>query len=633
LVAQSNGKIYFASQGKLVSPVFTSRIEKSRFPSGIVQFTLFSQNGEPTNERIAFIRNNDTVNLKLSSPAGAFGPRQKMKIDVNAQTPEGQPGVGIYSVSVINESRTGFDASAESTIFNNLLLTSDLKGYIERPNYYFSGDPQAKADLDVLMLTQGYRRFEWKRVLGDNATASLYQPERSLELMGALKTPSGKAVPNGKVRLVSTRDNFITDTTTDINGNFKFTNLYLPDTAKIILRARKEHNGSNVTIYVKQRDFPAVVKQAIVPDQPFITLTPEMQQNINEYQAQLRKDSVKNGVALKEIVVKGKRIPKPDMYNNYGTSLEREIDMKRFHDYNDMGEALRYIINANSREKRSIVIDGMIYHPDVSFYRPAEIESVRVIDGRGADSGYIVISTKHYAGTDTTVLKQVTINAKRVKKGPDLSNSSNLNGPGNADQVIMGDKVGGCVKLSDCLQGKVFGVTFRNGTPYSIRAQGRMTGDAPMVVIVDGLQLEGSALDDLNANDVYSIEVLRSGANMAIYGSSLNGAGALVITTRRGGEPNYVTSQSPSGLITYPFQGFYKAKSFYSPKYGSPAANAAATDIRSTVYWNPNILTGKDGKSSFEFYNDDTKGTYRIVVEGIDDSGNLGRQVYRYKVE
>jgi uncharacterized protein YfaS (alpha-2-macroglobulin family) len=57
------------------------------------------------------------------------------------------------------------------------------------------------------------------------------------------------------------------------------------------------------------------------------------------------------------------------------------------------------------------------------------------------------------------------------------------------------------------------------------------------------------------------------------------------------------------------------------------------TDLRSTIYWNPNIITGEDGKASFEYFNADGKGTYRVVVERIDADGNLGRQVFRYKVE
>lgn len=125
---------------------------------------------------------------------------------------------------------------------------------------------------------------------------------------------------------------------------------------------------------------------------------------------------------------------------------------------------------------------------------------------------------------------------------------------------------------------------------------------------------------------------MRSGAFLAVYGSDAPG-GALVITTKRGSGNNYVTSETPAGLITYPFKGFYKARTFYSPKYTSTKNDAMQLDLRTTIYWNPNIITDKDGKYSIEFNNNDTKGTYRVVVEGIDDNGNLGRQVFRYKVE
>ena len=43
--------------------------------------------------------------------------------------------------------------------------------------------------------------------------------------------------------------------------------------------------------------------------------------------------------------------------------------------------------------------------------------------------------------------------------------------------------------------------------------------------------------------------------------------------------------------------------------------------------------TDKNGNAAFEYYNSDGQGTYRVVIEGIDDKGNIGRQVYRYKVE
>ena len=56
-------------------------------------------------------------------------------------------------------------------------------------------------------------------------------------------------------------------------------------------------------------------------------------------------------------------------------------------------------------------------------------------------------------------------------------------------------------------------------------------------------------------------------------------------------------------------------------------------DLRSTIYWQPELITDKDGNASFEYYNADRTGNYRVVIEGIDNKGNIGRQIYRYKVE
>ena len=153
----------------------------------------------------------------------------------------------------------------------------------------------------------------------------------------------------------------------------------------------------------------------------------------------------------------------------------------------------------------------------------------------------------------------------------------------------------------------------------------------PMALFIDGAQVSINELDDINPYDIYSIEVLTSISYLAIYGSNAP-LGALIITLKHGADPVDITKVSVNGLITYKFKGFYKAREFYSPKYNLKDT-ARVTDDRKTIYWNPNIITDKDGKASFEYFNAGSPGTYRVVIEGIDVDGNLGRQVFRYKVE
>ena len=523
IIAQNAGKVYFTAQGKLEGMVYTAKVEKSRFPSGIAQFTLFSQNGEPLAERIAFIQNKDTLTLKLSSPSQSYATRRPVKINLGVTNGGDKPSLGSFSVSVINERVTPIDDVNESTMLNNLLLTSDLRGFIEQPNYYFINvTDQTKSDIDVLMLTQGYRRFDWKQILIDSNQSIIYQPERSLELAGTLKTHSGKAIANGNVTLVVTKENVLRDTTTNTNGNFKFTNLFLIDTANILLKARNRNKSDNVKIEANLPNYPQMARIEN-QDTDAVNLKPQsvkiMLKKYTDYHEAQKKDFLNNGIQLKQV--------------------------------------------------------------NIQSYKP-NIHSI--------------------------------------------PNSSNLHGGGNADQIIMGDKIGECPDISNCLIGKILGVSFAlDGAPSS--RNGKMS------VIVDGNILDGGYLDELKASDIYSIEVLTSGAARSIYGTSIQMGGALVITMKHGSDRSNLQDVISSGLITFPFIGYYKARTFYSPKYTGPKTAEQPADERSTIYWNPNILTDKNGKASFEYFNNDTKGTYRVVVEGIDDNGNLGRAVYRYKVE
>jgi hypothetical protein len=644
LVGQSGGEVYYTAAGTLKTPVFGAGIDKKRFPSGVVQFTLFAD-GQPVNERVVFVQNNDTLKMALSSSVKTYASRSPVKLDFVAKNDANEPVTGSFSVAVINESRVGADENVEGSIFSHLLLTSDLKGYIEKPNYYFTNTTDAKrAELDMLMLTQGYRRFEWKQILAAPDTRIVNQPEQSLTLEGTIKTTGGGIVPNGKLMLTSTRENTVLDTVTDANGNFKFTNLQLSDTAKVVLQARKQNNGKRVAIFVKQPDYPNIIKSNAQEAAGNDLSAEALRKNYAAYQNQLHDDSLKNGKQLSQVNITGKKLDKGDPYAAKRNVAGRTYDMKQFQSYPSMRDV---ILNALPGYKMvgdvlikagktggptDIFLDGSFVSIDNLYaYLPSEIESFKTGDVGDVQEAqkqntYIVITTKRRAGTDTTVLKQVTIMAKKVKKNV-VTRSSNLHGAGNADQVLMGDQIGAnCINISDCLRNKIFGVTFKqDGTPVNSRG-----GD--MLIEVDGNRMPGSELNNINANDVNSIEVLRSTFSKSIYGSDIGG-GLLIITMKQGSERKFVTSESPTGLITYPFKGFYKARTYYTPKYTAANQNDGARDLRSGIYWKPDVLTGKDGKATFDYFNADTKGTYRVVIEGIDDDGNLGRQVYRYKVE
>jgi hypothetical protein len=80
-------------------------------------------------------------------------------------------------------------------------------------------------------------------------------------------------------------------------------------------------------------------------------------------------------------------------------------------------------------------------------------------------------------------------------------------------------------------------------------------------------------------------------------------------------------------------KGYYLTREFYSPKYDATKTGALGGDLRTTIYWNPKIITDKNGTATFDFFNADGTGSYKAIIEGIDGNGNIGRTIYKYTVK
>ena len=153
-----------------------------------------------------------------------------------------------------------------------------------------------------------------------------------------------------------------------------------------------------------------------------------------------------------------------------------------------------------------------------------------------------------------------------------------------------------------------------------------------MQVILDGRKVgdcvEMAEIFDNNVidpTDIVKIEVVRSGLAL----KSFLGGSSVAITTKRG----WVRKLYNPSIANIAPKGFNKAREFYSPRYDHPKTDMELPDLRSTIYWNPAIKTTADGKTKFDFFNPHDAGNYKVIIEGINAEGELGRLVYRYKVE
>ena len=143
----------------------TITIPKSEVPSGLVQITLFNPNNIPVAERLAFINNpTDKIDLTVKNLKSIYAKKENLKIEILASN-NAKPTQGSFSVAVTNTAIVNPDIANENNILTNLLLTSDLVGYVEKPTYYFiKNDVKTRLALDNLLPTQGWRKINWEEI-------------------------------------------------------------------------------------------------------------------------------------------------------------------------------------------------------------------------------------------------------------------------------------------------------------------------------------------------------------------------------------------------------------------------------------------------------------------------------------
>ena len=136
LIGQSRGVVCYAASLSNKDPKTILILAKSLFPTGIAHFTLLNTANQPLNERICFINHHDNLQLNISANKITYAPHDSIALAIKVTDATGRPLQGSFSLAVTDDAQVKTD-SLESTIVNNLLMTSDLKGTVEEPGYYF----------------------------------------------------------------------------------------------------------------------------------------------------------------------------------------------------------------------------------------------------------------------------------------------------------------------------------------------------------------------------------------------------------------------------------------------------------------------------------------------------------------
>lgn len=426
IVGRSKGIICYAAQAKLNAPLFATSIPRNKFPAGIVQLTLFSASGEPLTERLVFVNHPEALTLSVGTDKKTYGIRQAVKMNVSAKT-SNSPVEGNFSVAVVNESKVPFNEDHETTILSSFLLSSELKGYIENPNYYFNQKEKKLLDLDLLMLTQGYRKFSYQEILANKEPVINFLPEQGMVFTGTLRTSNGMPVSKGSLKLVVPQNRFYAETKTNVKGEFKFENVIVPDSSEVSISARSTAAERNMMILLDGSAFPSIKKNVNSPNE-ILNIDSILDPYLQNSQKQYRMTSQ----MLQEVVIRATAIAKPShadypALSGLSPQPDHLIQSDRFVGCNVMLNCLQTsatgltfaennffvtrVYNSGLKVPVQIFFNGMPV--DVSYLNnivPSDVESVEVFlkDDLGIVSrtygtnGILVINSKKTAKTPVT---------------------------------------------------------------------------------------------------------------------------------------------------------------------------------------------------------------------------------------
>lgn len=223
-----------------------AEIPIEELPTGIVQFTLFTADWIPVAERIAFVNNHThDFNAKINPIVTNLGKRALNKFDIF-----------VSDTSMTNMSVAVIDANANTndphSIFSNFLLASEIKGYVHNPSYYFQSDADSIMNrLDLVMMTNGWRKINWEKLKEGIGPQLKYMPETEyMSLKGSVFGIKPGMVKDQQLNFVmAAKDSSksLQFAVIDANGKFEQPGIFFYDTVKVYYGFNKNSKLSGAT--------------------------------------------------------------------------------------------------------------------------------------------------------------------------------------------------------------------------------------------------------------------------------------------------------------------------------------------------------------------------------------------------
>jgi hypothetical protein len=246
LMVHNKGLVQFIFSIELDPETKDKRIDldKSEFMNGVNCLTIFNEEFEPVAERLFYVENS-TIKGSLINDF-SFG-NDTLSIDLTSLNSDGKPVSANLSLSVLPGRSSANNFS--NSLMSEVLLKPGLNGFIENPNFYFEYKDSVRLnDLDNLLITQGWRKYNWQHIKDSTSNTLVYEIENGFTLSGQVERWSKiRSKSDYQVFLHSSDKRVFKLSTVDSLGRFSFSNLSFFDSTQVYINVlnNKGKNTAN----------------------------------------------------------------------------------------------------------------------------------------------------------------------------------------------------------------------------------------------------------------------------------------------------------------------------------------------------------------------------------------------------
>ena len=233
-------------------------------PTGVNQITLFNAEGRVYADRLFFVNHHDydqpLVNVEgIKQEYAPFEP-----IELRMKLLRHQDADISLAIRDHATDETTYD---NGTMLTEMLLASEIKGFVENPGWYFEADDSLhRQALDLLMMVQGWRRHDWKMMAGAEKTQFEFLPEKIQTLCGSVYKTHSQHVnyktslskPEKEVKVSASfiqNDKIVEASQTTTKGNFYMPSAVISENYILFLNATDTTKSKKHRIRMRKKGF------------------------------------------------------------------------------------------------------------------------------------------------------------------------------------------------------------------------------------------------------------------------------------------------------------------------------------------------------------------------------------------